>query len=801
MQMAGYLPFGQGISDITGFAQDSREYAVVGLFYDAAAIVDITDPLNPVELGRISGATNTWRDLKYWNRHVYIGTEAGDGVKVINVDNPDSPILVHTITDITHSHNIHIDVDGFLYIVGADEHDIWIYDLAIPSEPILVSTWDGEYLHDIEVYNNKVYGAGITSGNFNIIDVSDKSNPTTILSHNTGVGSGTHDCAVTTDEKYLITADEFTGGHIKIWDISDYDNINLVSEYMTHPSHSVHNIYVRPETNLLIASYYVDGTRVLDISDPANPVEVGYFDTTEEIGLFDGNWGTYVDLPSGYIISSDRQNGIFILASPLIPSSPLQWSDCSGVVGNNADCYGEIYQIESNILQELIDANPELSGVEPEDIGKFVAGMVVELNLSDRDLTALSIPNNLLNLNNLTTIQLGGNQLTVFPDGILNLTALTELDFSENLLTTLPAAIDTLSNLEELNLSDNNFTSFPTSVCNLPEDCRIDISRNHLCTQDLQSVGECISTIGFQYCDQCSSGYYLNGHCCFESDLNVLQAFIDLNDTLSAEHPLELGKPHLVYSTWSEGRVTYFDLSDYNLTSIPYNISQLTNLRELNLINNSIASLPAGIVEMDSLRILRLHNNLFTELPENIGNLILLEELYLSGNLLNTLPESIGNLINLQKLFITDNQLTSLPETICNLPEDCNIQTRNNCIAGEYVCISDLGDQNNCPAMEIVDYQPNMYQLFTPYPNPFNPVTSISFFLPYSGFTYLQILDINGRLIKTIQHQFMSSGYHTVNWNASAQSSGVYLVQMGIGNPQTMNNEKIIQTRKMVLLK
>ena len=204
---------------------------------------------------------------------------------------------------------------------------------------------------------------------------------------------------------------------------------------------------------------------------------------------------------------------------------------------------------------------------------------------------------------------------------------------------------------------------------------------------------------------------------------------------------------------------------------------------------------------MDSLRILRLHNNLFTELPENIGNLILLEELYLSGNLLNTLPASIGNLINLQKLFITDNQLTSLPETICNLPEDCNIQTKNNCIAGEYVCISDLGDQNNCFTMEIVDYHPNMYQLFTPYPNPFNPVTSISFFLPYSGFTYLQILDINGRLIKTIQHQFMSSGSHTVNWNASAQSSGVYLVQMGIGNPQTMKNEKIIQTRKMVLLK
>ena len=40
---------------------------------------------------------------------------------------------------------------------------------------------------------------------------------------------------------------------------SDYDNINLVSEYITHSDHSVHNVYIRPETNLVIMSYYVDG--------------------------------------------------------------------------------------------------------------------------------------------------------------------------------------------------------------------------------------------------------------------------------------------------------------------------------------------------------------------------------------------------------------------------------------------------------------------------------------------------------------------------------------------------------------
>jgi hypothetical protein len=80
-------------------------------------------------------------------------------------------------------------------------------------------------------------------------------------------------------------------------------------------------------------SYYVDGTRVLDISDPTNPVEVGYFDTSDLTGLFDGNWGTYAYLPSGYIISSDRNNGLFIFESPLTNPS-MEWSDCSIIQGD-----------------------------------------------------------------------------------------------------------------------------------------------------------------------------------------------------------------------------------------------------------------------------------------------------------------------------------------------------------------------------------------------------------------------------------------------------------------------------------
>ena len=307
MQLLGYLGFDQQTSDITGFYQDEREFAVIGL-QNTTAFVDITNPGNPFEVGRISGGNSIWRDLKYWNQHVYIGTEADDGIKVVSVIDPDNPVLVYTINDVDNSHNIHVCEEGYLYIIGADTHDMWIYDLTFPGTPSLVGTWDGEYLHDIDVEDDLVYGMGIYTSTAYIIDVSDKSNPQTLVSWQ--YPGMAHDAAVSADGNYLVTADEMQGGNLKLWDIQNYSNINLLDEFTVNPTHSVHNVYIKD--GLVYASYYADGTRVYDISTESFS-EIGYYDTSEIDGLYVGNWGTYVYLPSDNIISSDIETGLYIL--------------------------------------------------------------------------------------------------------------------------------------------------------------------------------------------------------------------------------------------------------------------------------------------------------------------------------------------------------------------------------------------------------------------------------------------------------------------------------------------------------
>lgn len=83
-------------------------------------------------------------------------------------------------------------------------------------------------------------------------------------------------------------------------------------------------------------------------------------------------------------------------------------------------------------------------------------------------------------------------------------------------------------------------------------------------------------------------------------------------------------------------------------------------------------------------------------------------------------------------------------------------------------------------------------------PNPFNPVTMISYYIPVAGEVKITVFDVAGRLVKTLVSGICSSGEHTVEWNGSTDSqgqavSGIYFYML--------EYEKESITRKMVLLR
>ncbi|MDP6684666.1 MAG: choice-of-anchor B family protein [Candidatus Marinimicrobia bacterium] len=311
--LIGQLDYPQFVNDVWGYKADNgKEYALVGTSL-GVSIVDVnTNPFQPEQVGFISGDESIWRDIKVYNNHMYISTEANMGIQVADISDPENPELVFEWDGISGAHNL-FQADGYLYVVGADGGDhIDILDLSNPAEPVKVGGWSSEYIHDVYVRDNYAYACGYYSSTMYIIDVSDKTNPFTEVSW-TYPGAA-HATWLTEDGNYLITADETSGGNIKIWDIQDFDNINMVSEWIPEGGEdkSAHNVFVRGD--YLYISYYVFGLQILDISDPTNPELAGYYDTYPgEEGIYEGNWGVYPFAESCYSYVSDMEAGLVLV--------------------------------------------------------------------------------------------------------------------------------------------------------------------------------------------------------------------------------------------------------------------------------------------------------------------------------------------------------------------------------------------------------------------------------------------------------------------------------------------------------
>ncbi|MEH2149406.1 leucine-rich repeat domain-containing protein [Nostoc sp.] len=114
-------------------------------------------------------------------------------------------------------------------------------------------------------------------------------------------------------------------------------------------------------------------------------------------------------------------------------------------------------------------------------------------------------------------------------------------------------------------------------------------------------------------------------------------------------------------------KATELDLSDNQLSSLPPEICQLSNLTTLSLFNNQLSSLPLEICQLSNLTELDLSDNQLSSLPLEICQLSNLTELYLNKNQLSSLPPEICQLSNLTELYLYNNQLGSLPPEICQL--------------------------------------------------------------------------------------------------------------------------------------
>ena len=334
-------------SDVWGWtdSETGKEYAIAAMT-NSTAFVDITDPINPVFLGRLNSnaGNNYWRDVKIYGNYAFIvadnvgnhGMQVFDLTRLRDITGPEtlSPDVVYN--DVTSCHNIVInEATAVAYLVGCNNYSGGpnFVDISDPLNPTSLGGYslDG-YTHDAQVityngpdteYTGKEILVGSNANKVVILDVTDKSNIIKITEFDYPQIGYTHQGWFTDDQRYFLLGDETDEQNFGIntrtlvFDFQDLDNPTQIDTYYGASSAIDHNGYVQG-TDFFMASYRA-GMRVLDISNIGGTdnqlTEIGYFDTYPQNNgtAFNGAWSVYPYFASGNIIINDIERGLFVV--------------------------------------------------------------------------------------------------------------------------------------------------------------------------------------------------------------------------------------------------------------------------------------------------------------------------------------------------------------------------------------------------------------------------------------------------------------------------------------------------------
>ncbi len=417
-----------GANDSWGWTdpQDGKEYVLMGL-ENGTAFIDISDPINPVYLGKLPTQTSatTWRDIKTYSDHAFIVSEAGghgmqvfDLTRLRNVSSPPETFTADVVYNgFSNAHNIVINEDtGYAYAVGTDTYSggAHFVDISDPLNPVAAGGFAADgYTHDAQVitYNGpdsdytgrEIYiGSNGSEQLISIVDVTDKNNPVGIstLSY-TNVGY-THQGWFTEDHRYFLLGDEFDESNVGfntrtiIFDLNDLDNPVQHFEYFGPTSAIDHNGYVLGDTYYL--GNYSAGLRVIDISDIGNQnmTEIGYFDTylNNNDANYSGVWNVYPYFASGNIQINDRSGGFFLVKESSLSTTDSELASNLAVYPNPAS---DQLNIETNDIR--------ISSVSIVDIVGKVLLSEENLDTTQKVLDISSLSNGIyfVNVNNSTT--------------------------------------------------------------------------------------------------------------------------------------------------------------------------------------------------------------------------------------------------------------------------------------------------------------------------------------------------------------------------------------------------------------
>lgn len=293
-------------------------------------VVDLADPAAPVVATRY--ALGRGKDVQTEGDTLFVAVEptadSSGAVRIFDVTDPLDPQPLATVNAPPLSgsgvHNLFV-AGGVLYAT-AGAAGFEVYDVSAPAAPVRLSNIPvppgvSAVAHDVAVVGTVAYLSTLYGG-VEIADVTDPAAPV-ILGTVTYADSFAHNAWPSADGQYLFVTDEYVGGAVRVFDVSDpAAAVQVAALPMPRRNAIAHNVYVDAADRALVV-YYLDGVRTYDVSDPTAPVETAFWENVravpslitnidQGVGAFGVWWG-----PDGAggtrILASDTFRGLLVL--------------------------------------------------------------------------------------------------------------------------------------------------------------------------------------------------------------------------------------------------------------------------------------------------------------------------------------------------------------------------------------------------------------------------------------------------------------------------------------------------------
>ena len=534
---------------------------------------------------------------------------------------------------------------------------------------------------------------------------------------------------------------------------------------------SVHNVLIKDD--LLYVSYYVYGTRIVDISDPYNPTEVGYYDWYPgQNGLYSGNWGTFPFTNNGLIYSTDYTgNGFFIMSYPYM--GEIEFEDILDTE-NNVDPINFTVSVD-----ESPNYNIDYSSL------KLYWGLGGTIS----DSTALVSSGN----NYIGSITPTGQNGTMHYYAAFNTTSgerVTRPYGAPYASFTFNIGTDYVYPEIELitDLPDQFYPSGSYEVSSIASD-NIGVSMVELFWQ--ADNGEIQSVICTESYDQ-EIGVIYEGVLSYEniSPGTEISYWTVAIDASSQSNQSESELKHFIISDSyvlgdfeNEEALDRWELGYWGRQYVNHDIKWVINDSPSGLYSPN-ANNPCHLIEPLDLThfnqaYIKFHSGELLY-PGDYGYLQIKRGNATGWSTLLTIHNY--NNQELVERFVNLNSFINESELYIRL-----LMTSNSTDEGQGWFVDDISlvlNQDMPPNVNTdsgIINLPNQVQLYPNYPNPFNPITNIVFSLSKHSLVDLKIVDIEGRQIRHLISNGFAAGRHGVSWNATNDlgavvSSGIYFM-------------------------